>query len=105
MLQQSERLGRLVEQLLDRSRLESGVVALDRTPVSLATIVTRVVEEVRMGRDGDVRIERRIPLELPPVMADEERIHQVLFNLLDNALRFTPPGGRITISALRQGGR
>ena len=103
MLEQSERLGRLVEQLLDLSKLESGVVALEREPVSLGRVVDRVIREVRMGRDGTVRLESSVPADLPNVLADEERLHQVLFNLLDNALRFTPTGGSVTVSAIPQG--
>ena len=45
-----------------------------------------------------------VPADLPPVFADPERVHQVLFNLLDNAVRFTPAGGRVTVSASRHNG-
>jgi signal transduction histidine kinase len=100
MLQQSERLGRLVEQLLDLSKLESGAAFLERRPTALAPVVDRVVGEVMMGRDGSVRVSTAVPAGVI-VMGDEERIHQVLFNLLDNALRFTPAGGRISVRAVR----
>jgi signal transduction histidine kinase len=101
MLQQSERLGRLVEQLLDLSRLESGVVAFEPQPLSLQRVLQRVIGEVQVGRDGGVQVQDRIPDGFPQVLADEERIHQLLFNLLDNALRFTPHGGRVTVTAIR----
>jgi signal transduction histidine kinase len=104
MLQQSERLGRLVEQLLDLSKLESGAVPFEREPVSLARIVDRVVDEVSMGRPGGARVLNLVPSSFPKVTASEERIHQVLFNLVDNALRFTPDGGRVTVSAVRHDG-
>jgi signal transduction histidine kinase len=100
MLQQSERLSRLVEQLLDLSLLESGDVPLDREPVPLGPLVERVVEEVRASRPGrDIRVRNLVPEDLPPVEADRERLHQVLFNLLDNAYRFTPTGGTVTVTA------
>jgi histidine kinase len=100
MLTQSERLGRLVEQLLDLSRLESGDVRLHREPVPLAPLVSQVVSEIRVSRpDGSVSLASDVPVELPPVQADRERVHQVLFNLVDNAVRFTPPGGAVTVSA------
>jgi signal transduction histidine kinase len=105
MLAQSERLGRLVDQLLDLSRLESGDVPLQREQVSLAPLVAQVLSEIEVARpDRGVALERRLAGDLPPVFADRERIHQVLFNLLDNAVRFTPHGGRVTVSAERRNG-
>ncbi len=103
MLQQSDRLARLVEQLLDLSRLESGDVPLDRQPVPLRPLVTEVVSEISVaGRD--VRVQTEVPEDLPPVWADRERVHQVLYNLLDNAVRFTPPGGEVRVRASRHNG-
>jgi signal transduction histidine kinase len=105
MLAQSERLGRLVDQLLDLSRLESGDVPLHREPVALGPLVSEVVSEIEVASAGhDVALERAVPEGLPDVYADRERIHQVLFNLLDNAVRFTPAGGRVTVSAERSDG-
>ena len=51
-----------------------------------------------------IEVREDIPTDLPPVSADRERVHQVLFNLLDNAFRFTPPGGRVTVTAVRENG-
>jgi signal transduction histidine kinase len=104
MLAQSERLSRLVEQLLDLSRLESGDVPLDLRPVEIGPLAAEVLSEIEVARArAGVAVEVRVPEGLPPAMADRERIHQVLFNLVDNALRFTPPGGRVTLSAEAQG--
>jgi signal transduction histidine kinase len=106
MLTQSERLSRLVEQLLDLSRLESGDVPLRIQPVALGGLVAQVLSEIEVARPGaGVALEQRVPPELPPVRADQERIHQVLFNLVDNAVRFTPPGGRVTVAAEADGDR
>jgi len=100
MLGQSERLGRLVEQLLDLSRLESGDVPLDRQTVPIAPLVSDVLTEIEVSRaDRDVEVESAIPRDVPAAFADRERMHQVLFNLLDNAVRFTPEGGHIEVSA------
>jgi len=100
MLAQSERLARLVEQLLELSRLESGDVPLRRERVPLRPLVSQVLSEIEVTRPGrEVALEEHVPDDLPPVFADPERVHQVLFNLLDNALRFTPAGGRVTVSA------
>jgi signal transduction histidine kinase len=105
MLTQTERLGRLVEQLLDLSRLESGEVPLHRMGVALAPLVTRVVSEIEVASPGRrVRIAPEVPPDLPSVDADPERVHQVLFNLVDNAVRFTPDGGKVIVSAERRDG-
>ncbi|MDP9185370.1 MAG: HAMP domain-containing histidine kinase, partial [Actinomycetota bacterium] len=105
MLGQTERLGRLVDQLLDLSRLESGEVPLQRQPFALAVVIGDVISEFSVGRSvEDVTLRSDVADDLF-VEADEERIHQVVFNLVDNAVRFTPPGGAVTITAAREGGR
>jgi signal transduction histidine kinase len=107
MLQQSERLSRLVDQLLDLSRLEAGDVPLEIEPVPLDLLVERVIKEVEVARPDrarEVDVRSEIPPDLPPVDADRERIHQVLFNLLENAVRFTPTGGVVTVRAVRENG-
>jgi signal transduction histidine kinase len=105
MLAQTERLGRLVDQLLDLSRLESGEVALHLETFRLAPLVDRVISEISVGRSvSDVELRDAVPDALL-VTADEERVHQVLFNLVDNAVRFTPPGGSVTVSAAHEDDR
>ena len=105
MLSQSERLGRLVEQLLDLSKLESGEVPLHREVVPLPSLVAQVISEIGVARpDRSVTVGADLPGDLPPVTADRERVHQVLFNLVDNAMRFTPDGGAVTVSADRHNG-
>jgi signal transduction histidine kinase len=105
MLAQSERLGRLVEQLLDLSKLESGEVQLRRERVPLASVLGDVLSEIDVGRaDLEVGLTSEVPENLPPIDADPERVHQVLFNLIDNALRFTPPGGEVRVEAHRHNG-
>ena len=102
MLQQSERLSRLVDQLLDLSRLESGDIPLERGPLDLSSLVSEVLSEVQVSARRTVA-RNEVSVNLPPVWADRERIHQVLFNLLDNALRFTGEGGAVTVTARRNG--
>jgi signal transduction histidine kinase len=107
MLAQADRLTRLVDQLLDLSRLESGDLHLDRQPVQLAPLVDRVLAEAAMARPDRARtltVLNEIPSDLPTVSADPERVHQVLFNLLDNAFRFTGDGGSIRVGAKREEG-
>ncbi len=105
MLAQSERLGRLVEQLLDLSRLESGEVPLRREPVSLAPLVALVMSEIEVAcADREVEVVSDLSDDLPTIEADSERVHQVIFNLVDNAVRFTPEGGEVRIEAHRHNG-
>ena len=105
LLAQTERLGRLVEQLLDLSKLESGEVPLQRADVPIGPLVQQVVSEIEVARAGKrVHIEQEIPGDLPSLDADAERVHQVLFNLVDNAVRFVPDGGEVTIAAQRHNG-
>jgi signal transduction histidine kinase len=104
MLQQAERLSRLVDQLLDLSRLESGDIPLSRGDVDLEPLVREVCSEIEVARgDHLVHVRVEVPADLPPLRADRERVHQVLVNLLDNAVRFTPPGGEVRVSASRTG--
>jgi signal transduction histidine kinase len=105
MLTQSERLGRLIDQLLDLSRLESGELRLNRRPTELHPLVSEVLSEIEVARAGrGVRVADAVPHDLPPLLVDAERVHQVLFNLLDNAVRYTPHGGRVTVTARRVDG-
>ncbi len=105
MLAQTERLSRLIEQLLELSRLESGELPLQREEMPLAPLVSEVLSEIEVARsDRGVAIDSEMPQDLPPVDADRERVHQVLFNLLDNAVRFTQAGGAVTVSAHRSNG-
>ena len=105
MLVQSERLGRLVDQLLDLSKLESGDVPLERESIEVAPLVAQVLSEIQVARpEAEVAVSHELPPDLPAVYADRERVHQVLFNLLDNAVRLTPSGGRVTVTASRHNG-
>jgi signal transduction histidine kinase len=105
ILTQTERLGRLVDQLLDLSRLESGEVHLHLEPMALAPLASRVISEISVGRSlTDVTLRNEVP-DTVQVEADIERMHQVLYNLVDNAVRFTPPGGQVSIRAARDEAR
>ena len=105
MVRQSERLSGLVDQLLDLSRLESGDVPLKLEPVHVRPLVDQVASEIEVARSARaIRLENLVASDLPPIQADRERIHQVLFNLLDNACRFSPPGSAVTVRAIRLNG-
>jgi signal transduction histidine kinase len=103
-LSQTERLGRLVAELLDLSRLDAGVVPLNRAPINMAAFVDDVVREAMVNADGagqDVRFEVSVPSMVVP--GDRERLHQVFANLLDNAARHSPGGGTVTVRGERLG--
>jgi signal transduction histidine kinase len=102
-LTQTERLGRLVTELLDLSRVEAGVTPLVRTPIDVPTFLDDVVAEARVNAAGagrEVLFEIRTPAVVVP--GDRERLHQVFANLLDNAARHSPPGGTVLVRAERR---
>jgi signal transduction histidine kinase len=101
-LHQTERLGRLVTELLDLSRLDAGVVPLNRAPIDVPAFLDEVVKEATVNADGaghDVRFKVAAPSIVIP--GDRERLHQVFANLLDNAAQHSPPGGTVTVRAER----
>ena len=102
MLAQVDRLGRLVSQLLDLSRLEAGEAAIASRPFPLAPVLEAAVEEARIGRRPDVPgVAVALAVEPPSLetCGDPERIHQVVANLLENAIRHSPDDGRVAIRA------
>ncbi len=93
---QSERLIRLVRGVLDVSRIDAGRLFLDRREVDIFPILLRVVGSLEATTDFHW-FELPAPDELPLVWGDEDRIEQIFFNLLDNAIKFSPSGGPIRI--------
>ena len=94
----------LINDLLDLSRLQMGKVALNRETVSLATIVENAVETVREeAASKNISISVQSPGELFVVDADPLRMQQVVWNLLNNAVKFTPAGGEIRLSLHAEG--
>lgn len=94
------RQARLIDDLLDMSRTATGPATLDLQEIDLATLIAGVVESV-MPQAASDQIElhvRRMPSAL--IMGDRRRLEQVFFNLLGNALKFTPAGGQITVDAM-----
>jgi len=98
-------LGRLVEDLMDVSRVARGKIALRRTRTDLASVVQAAVETSSplMNAAGH-RLELSLPEERFEINADPLRLSQVLSNLLNNAAKFTPPGGIVRLEAEREGG-
>jgi signal transduction histidine kinase len=97
-----DRLYRIVENLLDMSRIESGRALMEIEPIAVDELVTRSIEPLA-GTFQDVKLKVSIAPGLPRVLADPLRIGHVFANLLMNALRYTPPGGRVTVEAASLG--
>ncbi len=96
----TERLGRLLDDLMDLSNIELGKVTLEMEPMDFREALELVVALVRSQAEGKgVLVSTALPPDLPPVLADPDRLEQILINLLDNALKFTPAEGRVTVSA------
>jgi two-component system, OmpR family, phosphate regulon sensor histidine kinase PhoR len=88
----------LIEELLALSRIESGRLAAPMQPTDLGPVVTAAAERLRTQADRQgVAFEVVVAGPLPPVLADPEGLRQVVINLVHNAIKFTPPGGRITV--------
>ena len=94
----------LIDDLLDLARLERGALTLDLKPASLSEVIQRSVETVRLMAEsrGVVLILAPLPEPMPPVRADPLRLQQVLWNLLANAIQFTPPHGRVVVRVERE---
>ena len=101
---EASRLSRLVDDLQELSRVEAGSYRLDVHPVALSALVETTVKRLSHQFDEkQIRLTRSLPADLPPVLADEDRITQVLTNLLGNALAYTLAGGEVTLSAAKTG--
>jgi signal transduction histidine kinase len=104
IIEESERMRRLVNDLLYLSQIESGQIPLEVQTVPVSTLMSDTAERVQWLLAGD---DRRLVVEpagaLPPVRVDPLRMEQVLANLLDNAIRYTPAGGEISMSATAAG--
>ena len=100
----SDRLAKLIDDILDLSRVESGRLKMTLTPSAVKPIIERVVAGLKkQAQDKSVKIKIDIPQDIPRVLADENRVAQVLLNLIDNAIKYTESKGEVIISADEQG--
>ncbi len=97
--QEVDRLQRLVADLQDLSRVESGAVPLSLQPIPVDRLIKTVTGRLsRLFEDKDVQLQIHLPDHLPPLLGDEDRLTQVLVNIVGNALKYTPEGGLVEVS-------
>jgi signal transduction histidine kinase len=96
---EANRMNRLVQDLLDLTRFDSGMITLDKSPVDLGKLIQSVINKFTpQAQQASVQFQMEIS-PLNPVVGDNDRLTQVLANLIDNALKHSPPGGLINIHA------
>jgi len=101
----AERLRSSIEKILEISKLESGLVKLNKEKIQLAPLIQDMVEQMKpLARLKKITITQRIT-KLPPVDADRMRMATVLTNLIENAIKFTSGGGKVTVKAGQKGNR
>jgi signal transduction histidine kinase len=98
-------LSHLVEDLMTLARADAGEVTLKRHPVALADLLNRIAKTYALQAEGaGLTLAHQAEPGLPTLSMDEERMAQVLGNLVSNAIRYTHSGGRVSLAALREGG-
>ena len=99
-LNNCERLVRIINDILDVAKIESGNITLHRKPVNVADIVRQSIQVVEgPARIAKVTLDAKLPARLRPVMVDPDRMVQALVNLLSNAVKFAPSGSTVTVTA------
>ena len=103
---ETERLTRLINKILDLSKLESGTTEWHDSPVDMKDLIeTTMTAASQLFKEKDVRLEARLPQRVPTLVADFDRITQVLFNLLSNAVKFCEAGkGRVEVALVEDQG-
>jgi two-component system phosphate regulon sensor histidine kinase PhoR len=95
-----DRLTQLVEELTELSRIETGKAELKKEPIDLNKLVEEVIAQLSpQAERQQLSVSREFATNLPSVPADKDRVRQVITNLVHNAIKFTPAGGRITITS------
>jgi PAS domain S-box-containing protein len=96
--QSNQRMIDLVEDLMDATYIESGKITLTISPVAMETVISEVVSELAgKGAANQVMINVRRRQRLPLVLADETRLHQIVLNLVDNAIKYSMPGTNVEV--------
>ncbi|MCK4998710.1 MAG: PAS domain-containing sensor histidine kinase [Anaerohalosphaera sp.] len=93
------RYATLINDLLDTSKLETGAMPLNRCAIGIETIINKAIKAfTAIADEKSIEINAQLDRRVPPLLADPQRIEQVLANLLDNAIKYTPKDGRVTIA-------
>jgi CheY-like chemotaxis protein len=96
--------GQLIEDILDVSRIITGKLEIERAPVAVTHLVETVVSDIAPAADAKrLRVESHVASDLPPIEGDPKRLHQVLNNVVSNAVKFTPEKGTITLACEADG--
>jgi signal transduction histidine kinase len=105
ILQSARQLMKLINDILDLATIEAGYMVLETGQVDIVQMLEAVLSLTReRARSRSLELELRCPPEIGTIAADELRLKQALFNLVSNAIKFTPPGGAISIRAERRDG-
>jgi signal transduction histidine kinase/ActR/RegA family two-component response regulator len=105
IVRQSNAQLQLIDDLLDVSRITTGKMRLDVREIDLARAIEGALDALRPAAEAkDIHVEHAIAADIGPVSGDSERLQQVVWNLVSNAVKFTPRGGRIDVRARRVGG-
>jgi len=101
---ESARMHRMALDLLDLARLEAGTADLKMASVDVAVLLKNIIAKFTpQAEKANVKLQLNVPVDLPSLVGDGDRLAQIFTNLVDNALRFTPAGGEITLSAKKIG--
>lgn len=102
ILKQSDRLNLILEDLLQLSKIESGQLQFKKEPLHIGSVIERTIAMIKpLAEKKQHRLRSQVAADLPLISGDEERLVQVLANLLDNAIKYTAEGGQITVAARR----
>ena len=97
---EADHLAQMVAELLELSRIESGKIILRTEPTDMAALIEAVIERMRpLSEERNVALVATLPDALPDTLCDGERVGEVLVNLIHNGLKYTNPGGQVTVSA------